>query len=584
MRGSNASDAPTSPLLARPGVVVAGKFRVERILAEGGMGVVVAATHIQLDRPVALKFLRADISANLEALARFTREAKAAAQLKSEHVAHVLDVGVTDDGTPYMVMEYLDGQSLYRVLQTQGPLSIASAADYAIQTCEGLAEAHARGIVHRDVKPDNLFLIERSPGWRSIKILDFGISKIPLTDANNIATGVIMGSPCYMSPEQLRSTATVDHRTDIWSLGATLYELLTDKAAFDASLTLPELVATILHKPPPSLPALRPDIPAELAAVIGRCLEKDREARFASAAELARALLPFAPERARSAAERAGSMAPAFPVSRRGSSAPPSAPPSGPSPDTQSEMHPVGVNTAPRVTTHSGLGGTSVTPMPLGMTTPPIAPVVAEAVPSRRPKWTTLVTWGLAGVLVVALIATLRRKPQTLAAAVPAPSQVQAPAADNVPSFIDLQVRVSPVTAQITIDGAPVSGNPYRARYPRDQAVHQIRASAPGFEPKWEDVPLQHDVVVDMSLDRQMTALHVLPTPSPQGRVMSPAAPAARSNPPARVIKRVSATPAASLPAPAREPLAAPPLAEVSPTGGRPPLRPIETKNPYGSP
>src|SRR5882672_4145938 len=213
MRGSNASDAPTSPLLVRAGTVVAGKFRVERILAEGGMGVVVAATHIQLDRPVALKFLRADISSNLEALARFTREAKAAAQLKSEHVAHVLDVGVTDDGTPYMVMEYLEGLSLYRVLQTHGPLGITSATEYAIQACEGLAEAHSRGIVHRDIKPDNLFLIERAPGWRAVKILDFGISKYAL-GGGNLATGVIMGSPCYMSPEQLRSTASVDHRAD----------------------------------------------------------------------------------------------------------------------------------------------------------------------------------------------------------------------------------------------------------------------------------------------------------------------------------------------------------------------------------
>jgi serine/threonine protein kinase len=582
MRGSNATDAPTSPLLVRPGTVVAGKFRVERVLAEGGMGVVVAATHIQLDRPVALKFLRADISSDLEALARFTREAKAAAQLKSEHVAHVLDVGVTDDGTPYMVMEYLEGHSLYRVLQTNGPLGFTAAADYAIQACEGLAEAHARGIVHRDVKPDNLFLVERAPGWRSIKILDFGISKIALSDGNNIATGVIMGSPCYMSPEQLRSTATVDHRTDLWSLGATLYELLTDKAAFDASLTLPELVATILHKAPPPLTEIRPDVPVELAAVIDRCLEKDREARYSSAAELARALSPFAPERARSAVERAASMTPAFPISRRPGSGAPSSPPTAPSELLRTE--PSAVSPLPRVTTHSGLGGTSVTPMPLGLSAPSPAPVIGELAARRKPNWLAIATSGVAAILIVGLVATLRQKPQppVVAAAPPAPAQ---PAAfDNTQSTIDLMVRVTPASAQITIDGVPVVGNPYHVRYPRDQAVHQIRAAAAGFDPKWEDVPLQHDVVVDISLDRlPPAAAHAPAAPSLQSRVMAPAAPAARAAPPPpRPTKRVAATPAP--PANPSAAPAAPSLAEVSPTGGRPPLRPIETKNPYGSP
>ena len=294
--------------LVRTGEVVSGKFRIERVLGQGGMGVVVAAKHLQLDETVALKFLRAHASSDPDALARFAREARAAAKLKSEHVARVLDAGIADDGTPYIVMEYLEGRTLGRVLEDQGRLDVATAAEYAIQTCEGLAEAHARGIVHRDIKPENLFLVERSQGWRVLKILDFGISKFDVArgapDAN-IATQSMMGSPCYMSPEQLRSTATVDHRTDIWSLGATLFELIAGGTAYRAGQSLPQLIAAILEQPTPRLVDIWPDVPAELSAVVARCMTKDREERFGSAAELALALLPFAPKRVRANVERA---------------------------------------------------------------------------------------------------------------------------------------------------------------------------------------------------------------------------------------------------------------------------------------
>jgi serine/threonine protein kinase len=295
-------------LRVRTGDIVSGKFRIERVLGQGGMGVVVAARHLQLDETVALKFLRAHATSDPDALARFTREARAAAKLKSEHVARVLDAGVTDDGTPYIVMEYLDGRNLAQVLDHEGRLDIASAAEFAIQTCEGLAEAHARGIVHRDIKPENLFLVERSQGWRVVKILDFGISKFDMARGAadmNISTDSMLGSPCYMSPEQLRSTASVDHRTDIWSLGVTMFELLAGGTAYRAGQSLPQLIASILEQPTPRLTDLWSDVPCELSAVVARCMEKDREARFASAAELALALLPFAPKRVRANVERA---------------------------------------------------------------------------------------------------------------------------------------------------------------------------------------------------------------------------------------------------------------------------------------
>src|SRR5262249_37204880 len=158
----------------------------------------------------------------------------------------------------------LEGLNLYEVLEILGTVDIPSAAEYAIQTCEGLAEAHALGIVHRDIKPENLFLVERSGGLRTIKILDFGISKLGLAAAQHIGTGMVVGSPCYMSPEQLRSTATVDHRADIWALGATLHELLTGKPAFDPSLRLTDLVQVILHEPVTPVRKLRPAVPEQL--------------------------------------------------------------------------------------------------------------------------------------------------------------------------------------------------------------------------------------------------------------------------------------------------------------------------------
>ena len=291
------------------GDVISGKFRVERILGEGGMGLVVAATHLGLDERVALKLIHPNARKSAQAVGRFFQEAKAAAKLKSEHVARVLDVSQREDGSPYMVMEYLHGNDLRQVLNVDCRLPIETATEYVIQACEGLAEAHARGIVHRDIKPENLFLTERSQDWRLLKILDFGISKAalggPLLSDPNIQTGTIMGSPCYMSPEQLRETASVDHRTDIWALGAVLYELLAGVTAFDGSRSLTGLIVQILHSDPPRLRTRRGDVPEALEEIVERCLRRNRDERFATAADLAVALLPFAPKRARVAAERA---------------------------------------------------------------------------------------------------------------------------------------------------------------------------------------------------------------------------------------------------------------------------------------
>jgi eukaryotic-like serine/threonine-protein kinase len=292
----------------QPGQILLGKYRIERVLGVGGMGVVVAATHVNLEERVAIKFLLPDALQNAEAVARFLREARAAVRIKSEHVARVTDVGKLETGAPYMIMEYLDGGDLGSLSKARGALPVEEAVEYLLQACEAIAEAHALGIVHRDLKPSNLFLVRRADGTPSVKVLDFGISKVTGMAASGADLGMtktttIMGSPLYMSPEQMASSRDVDARTDIWALGAILFELLTGRVPFQAD-TITQLCAMILQQRAEPLRNSRPDAPEGLQTVIGRCLEKERNLRYSNVAEFANALAPYAPRRARLSIER----------------------------------------------------------------------------------------------------------------------------------------------------------------------------------------------------------------------------------------------------------------------------------------
>jgi serine/threonine protein kinase len=285
------------PLPIRVGDVVGAKYTVDAILGVGGMGVVAAATHAALGQRVALKVMRT-ARMNAETADRFLREARAAVTLKSSHVAKVLDVGTLDTGLPFMVMELLEGSDLADKLEKRGALPCAEAIEYVLQACDAISEAHALGIVHRDLKPENLFVTERRDGTALVKVLDFGISKVASkVDATEGPTSrraithesTVMGSPMYMSPEQVRSAKHVDGRTDIWALGAILYELVSGHGAFWAE-TVPDIFVKVLDKPAPRLQDAIRDAPAGLADTIARCLEKDRDARFQTVDELAAAL------------------------------------------------------------------------------------------------------------------------------------------------------------------------------------------------------------------------------------------------------------------------------------------------------
>jgi len=272
-----------------PGSVIAGKYLVERAIGEGGIGLVVKAKHLQLDAPVAIKHLKASDVSRPDVVERFLREARLAAKIKNEHAVKVQDVDTLESGVPYMVMEFLEGQDLAQLV-LESPLPLERALDYVLQACEALAEAHAVGIVHRDLKPANLFLTTRPGGASMVKVLDFGISRLS-TDRKARVTRVDerIGTPEFMSPEQLQGARDVDARADIWSLGVVLYELLTGKLPFEGE-GLAQLCTSILTKPHVPLSAVHPDATPEIEAVVARCLEKDRDRRYQNIAELAQDL------------------------------------------------------------------------------------------------------------------------------------------------------------------------------------------------------------------------------------------------------------------------------------------------------
>ena len=274
------------------GMILAHKYRVEEQIAEGGMGVVMRATHLELDAPVAIKLIRSDLAHKEIFVERMLAEARAVARLKNEHDVRVLDVARLPSGVPYLVMEYLEGEDLYDVLRQRGRLDAATAIDYVLQACEALAEAHAAGIVHRDLKPENLYLTAMPDGMQIIKVLDFGVSKRlddDGRDSHSTNPSTAVGSPHYMAPEQMRAAPDVDERADIWSLGAILFELLTGHPPFDAE-TISGICVQVLEDDPPKLRDVLPGASGHLEAVIDVCLDKDPGRRFADVVSLANAL------------------------------------------------------------------------------------------------------------------------------------------------------------------------------------------------------------------------------------------------------------------------------------------------------
>jgi serine/threonine protein kinase len=308
----------TSPAAAseiREGDIIGGKYRIGRFLGAGAMGTVYAAHHALLAQDVAIKFLVPEALGHSDAIGRFVREARATATIKSEHVVRIFDVALRDGRTPYIVMEYLEGCDLSAWLRVRGRPEIEVAVDFILQACDAIAEAHELGIIHRDLKPANLFAVQRGGNAFSIKVLDFGISKAAGLVSSTAAPwaarpGAVIteekipiGSPCYMSPEQMESARDVDPRTDIWALGVTLCELATGRLPFEGQ-SLVQVYSVIQSGVPLHLREAAPHLPKGLEAVIHRCLSKERDKRYATVRDLATALAPFGSAEARTYAER----------------------------------------------------------------------------------------------------------------------------------------------------------------------------------------------------------------------------------------------------------------------------------------
>jgi serine/threonine-protein kinase len=371
------------------------RYTIVRLLGKGGMGAVYEARHAKLGRRVAIKFLLPELTARAEILRRFENEAVAAGGLEHPNLVAVIDLGRAADGSPYLVMEFLQGEDCARLVRRVGALPVARAVNIVLQACRGVALAHDAGIVHRDLKPENLFLTDVGDGGDQIKVLDFGIAKLrPVDGQAATRTGSTFGTTHYMSPEQARGAGDVDGRTDVWSLGVVLYELLSGRKPFDAEQPL-NVVHQILNATPPPLATARPGLPRGLAAVVERALRKDADERFPSIRALASSLAPFAEPGAARADAPVGSTRPS-PATTTDQSA--RRPGLGRSAGTALAL--VGAMGIVAISLLGARGkGTAPVPSAVALPTPPLpAPSATAAGPPATPATTLAVpTGGAAG-------------------------------------------------------------------------------------------------------------------------------------------------------------------------------------------
>jgi serine/threonine-protein kinase len=423
------------------GEIFLEKYRIDAILGQGGMGIVAMCTHLALNECVAIKMLRRDVLDDVEAVERFMREAQAASKLKSEYVARVTDVGRSSANVPYMVMEYLEGHDLGQLLEERGSIALPWAVELTLQACEALAEAHSIGIVHRDVKPSNLFVTWRPDGSALIKVLDFGISKSPIVNAMQLTqTQSLLGTPAYMSPEQMRSAHKVDTRTDIWSLGTVLYELLEGRRPFEAE-SFSEMCVKVAVDPPDEMT----NTPLPMQQIVLRCLAKAPEQRYSSMAELASQLVPFSqdPHQAQVLVERMSRML------RRSQmidwdparSSMPMQVREIRSMERQAEA---AADAAPEpaisATDLSGISAREPVPSPSPSPSESPSPLEPYAAPRRKRRGAILVAAALSGAAVLGVMISLSREP--------APNRPTAP-----PDHMNVPVPKQPIANQPSTTG-----------------------------------------------------------------------------------------------------------------------------------
>ncbi|APR81378.1 Adenylate cyclase [Minicystis rosea] len=464
-----------------PGDLIAGKFRLDRIVGRGGMGSVWAARNEQLGMLVALKFIEAEQGTDLaDARARFEREARAAAQIRSPHVAQILDHGLDGD-RPYIAMELLEGEDLGERLRREGYLSLPAVARIVTQVSKALRRAHEAGIIHRDLKPGNIFLA-RFDDDEIVKILDFGVAKVRPTGAIDPAdatqTGVVFGSPSYMSPEQARGVRTLDHRSDLWSLAVIVFRAVTGVKPFQAS-SIGDLVVKLCIDPLPVATSFAPDLPPEIDRFFERAFARDIDKRFASAVDLAAALEAVAARSIAGAAPMVGAQtigAPMVGAPTVGAQTFSSGPfPSAPLPNARPlPAPPPGMVPGPNVTSPTPLPPmapppASMTPAPL----PPIAPPPPAPFPPIVPP--------------PAVIAPVSGPPPSVGSGphVAFASGTLTPPPGSAPPIDPLPPTASPSPAMWSVEPAPDPDalTIVRPRPPEASARIEVQAPAPIVTP-----------------------------------------------------------------------------------------------------
>jgi serine/threonine protein kinase len=589
--------------VSRPktGDLIADKYQIERFIGQGGMAEVFAGLNIRTGKRVALKWISPALATTKEALSRFRREALAAGRINHPNVVTVFDV-VEHASSTWLVMELLEGDPLSEILNRVGYMEAEAAVQLLIPAIRGVAAAHAHGVIHRDLTPDNIFICRSADGKpREAKVLDFGVSKLADDSAADqvgiTGLGHAVGTPAYMAPEQIRGNVPADARTDVYALGVVLYQMLAGRRPFDGQI-YSALMIEIATSDPPALRSLQPHVPVALAAIVHRAMAREMEDRFPDVKslldameDLVRVEVSYAPNKiSGSHSGRALTPAQLEAMDRIDSS-------------SSSLSHP---GRMVSMTPHAGLAlapeGSERTQLELEMMAAPVTPPLGSARPSlsrgdRGPSgWSRAAPIAAAVCLIfaVAALALVRARRDTAreeVAVTPAPARSLSPkvttppaaaASPEPPASSQLVVVVTPHAATIVIDGAVVEGNPFTGHYRRDQ-IHRIVASAAGFEPKTQEIVLAKDLIVAMTLDKRAPAAAIARTAvtrktSWSRRAAQTATPETDVAPESPVIARASAP----RPAVARVPAGpASSSAVVDPAGGRAPIHPIQTASPY---
>ena len=527
---ASTSEAPPGDELV--GTLLGGRYRIEKQLGEGGMGTVYIGVHEAIGKKVAIKCLNPEMAANRSVVERFKREARAATAAGNEHIIDVTDMGELPDGAPYIVMELLEGRELADLLDTVGPLPIGRAVTIMLEVCDALAAAHTKGIVHRDLKPENIFLVRRKRNPDFVKVLDFGIARFnePATiggGKNLTATGMTIGTPHYMSPEQAQGLPGVDLQTDIYALGVILYEMLAGERPFNAE-TFPLLIVAIVTNDAPLIRMVRPDVPEGLDAAIQKCLAKDPEHRWTSVDELAEAIEPYASMMDTPRVSR---------TSKRPTSRPGSAPDDNATRVGSKTPDPAEKRVAPtQEGVAGGLGPIAPTPKPksapgvAAAPTPGPAPSPAPAPAPSTGSATALEQkvasprWPYAALAVGALIAVAGGLAVAFTGEEPVPdpetpdpppvtmqatSMETMQATDSVdvttpePTEVRLRVVVAPADAKIFLDGTEFP-SPLDSRRPRSLDPVQLRIERDGYQTIEELIVLDEDKELIRTLERRV--------------------------------------------------------------------------------